>query len=495
MNIKNISKALCVLLIFALAVSLVPFSAHAEERKLAVNPGPVYKRCAYYDRLMEVQRTGDQRYDVLSVAVSQIGYHEGDSDRDMDGMNLDGSKNFVEYTRVYGQVDNHEGNGVSYGYEWCAAFVSWCLRQADVPVGTAITEISCGRMTDWYKKQEKFFESASHTPAGGDIIMFQQDGKPSHVGLVLGVRDEKVYTVEGNNGGRVAMHSYALTDDYVLGYCVPEYAAVEGVDTEEILEANLNLTGRYIVTGNTVNIRKGPSNDDVVIGELTKGDTFEAEEISDGWAKIHHNGEEAWVSTGLATYEKYMVYSVKFDANGGKGGLEYQRKLLGSSFTVSTLTPTRGGYEFAGWSTEKGGSEAAYNAGDKYEADEDATLYAIWTPVVYTVTFLSDDGSVISSTECRYQDLVVAPPDPEKPSDSEFSYAFAGWDKELADVVVKDLTYTATFTATPLPPAEKDSSGARRIAIIISATALGLAAVAAAVTLVVLKKQKVKQKA
>jgi hypothetical protein len=31
------------------------------------------------------------------IALSQLGHHEGDSDADMDGWNLGGTNNFVEY--------------------------------------------------------------------------------------------------------------------------------------------------------------------------------------------------------------------------------------------------------------------------------------------------------------------------------------------------------------------------------------------------------------
>ena len=127
--------------------------------------------------------------DVVSIAMTQYGYHEGNSEADMGGTNRDGYKNFAEYNRMYGKLDNGEGNGMSYGYSWCAAFVSWCLRQSRVEETAAITEVSCRRMTDWYREQGRFYSRQSgYTPLPGDIIMFHDgDGVPSHVGFVLGV--------------------------------------------------------------------------------------------------------------------------------------------------------------------------------------------------------------------------------------------------------------------------------------------------------------------
>lgn len=182
-------------------------------------------------------------------------------------------------------------------------------------------------------------------------------------------------------------------------------------------------------------------------------------------------------------------YSVKYEANGGKDGVQYQRKLYGDALNISSKTPTRGGYEFLGWDTESKAENVVYKVGDEYSANEDLTLYAVWKPIVYTVTFYNDDGSIISQKKCAFQDWVEEPATPEKASDGEYSYTFAGWDSELADVVVKDLSYTATYTAVPLPPAANDDVD-RRIAIVISVTAVSIAAAAAAVTLFVLNKQK-----
>ena len=86
--------------------------------------GGEYQSSPYYNNLLSYELTGDGRYDALAVAFTQLGYHEGDSDAEMNGENGSGSRNFVEYNRMYGKLDNGEGNGMSYGYSWCAAFVS-----------------------------------------------------------------------------------------------------------------------------------------------------------------------------------------------------------------------------------------------------------------------------------------------------------------------------------------------------------------------------------
>ena len=111
---------------------------------------------------------------------------------------------------------------------WCACFLSWAAqgitgapRFADVDVGYK-----------WFKDNNKFKTSA---PTPGDYIFFDWEAgrtntndtphDPDHVGAVLYVSGGTVYTIEGNSGGRVAIRSYALDDQRILGYGVLPWAS------------------------------------------------------------------------------------------------------------------------------------------------------------------------------------------------------------------------------------------------------------------------------
>ena len=64
--------------------------------------------------------------------------------------------------------------------------------------------------------------------------------------------------------------------------------------------------------------------------------------------------------------------------------------------------------------------------------------------IMYTVTFLNYDGTVLSSTGYEYGAVVVPPADPVKPGDDHGEYDFVGWNQEVTECT-GDATYTAVF--------------------------------------------------
>ncbi len=461
--------------------------------------GEAYKSSPYYEELMALELTADMRYDVLSVAFTQIGYHEGDSEADMDGLNVFGNKNFVEYNRIFGKVDNNEGNGVSYGYAWCAAYVSWCLRQSGVPKEIAVTEISCNRMTKWFEANSTFHPlSEGYVPLPGDIIMFHNgDNSADHVGLVVGVKDEKVYTVEGNSGGIVGQHLYNLTDTGILGYCVPAYTVKSGTDYSAFpLDDEASKPGEYIVTADSLNVRAGASSSHAKLGALERGERVTVTMCDGSWGRIDYNGAQGWISMSYVVSAKNMFYTVKYSVGDGKGGPTAQRKNPGESITISDVVPEQRFYTFGGWAVKLPADKADYVAGDVYTADESLTLYAIWKPEVFELSLKLDDGSVWKTVEVEFGKRVdISGLIPEKASDGENHYTFAGWAEAVPQYMREDGELTAMFNATPLtaeekaalttassatePPAEKSCGGfcgiAAAIALLVAA--LGAAAV------------------
>lgn len=63
----------------------------------------------------------------------------------------------------------------------------------------------------------------------------------------------------------------------------------------------------------------------------------------------------------------------------------------------------------------------------------------------YKVKFVNDDGALISLVELEYGKTITYPSDPSKESTKEYTYTFAGWDKEI-ETVTENVTIKATYS-------------------------------------------------
>lgn len=108
-------------------------------------------------------------------------------------------------------------------------------------------------------------------------------------------------------------------------------------------------------------------------------------------------------------------------------------------------------FTFDGW-VEIGGDGTVIATAALPAASGDVSYKAHFASSVrqYTITFANWDGTVISATAYDYgtaPGLIAVPSDPTRAADAEYTYTFAGWNSEVAQVV-GDATYTATYTAT-----------------------------------------------
>ena len=96
----------------------------------------------------------------------------------------------------------------------------------------------------------------------------------------------------------------------------------------------------------------------------------------------------AWKHT--VTYDKNVpASSKKTDVKNMPGN---QTKIYDQNLTLQSNVPTRVGYTFVKWTTNKDGTGTAYQPGSQYSYNRDSdggtvTLYAVWTPWKYTVRY------------------------------------------------------------------------------------------------------------
>ncbi len=225
-------------------------------------PSTSYKNGRYYKNYLKVPITGDNRTDLLAIALSQLGYQEGASNGAFSG-EVSGGQNYVEFSYNMGDL------GLGYGgsdYPWCASFVSWCLYQSHCTdqatykdlgrnhVGdyTYIwKEISCSQWVRQLKGAGYYkysaYEGGSYTPKYGDLVFFQNSKGVAHIGMCLYTSGGRIYTVEGNtsdasgleaNGGGVYFKNYSLSTSYINGYGVLPYKSNSSVAKIDYSGAN-----------------------------------------------------------------------------------------------------------------------------------------------------------------------------------------------------------------------------------------------------------------
>lgn len=108
-------------------------------------------------------------------------------------------------------------------------------------------------------------------------------------------------------------------------------------------------------------------------------------------------------SSGLyLTNPLCATYTLYYDANGGTGAPSDQAGYAyNASVTVnSSVTPTRSGYTFLGWSTSSTatGKDDAYDPGDVFNITDDIILYAVWCRDLSDASDFSLNTSSLSST-------------------------------------------------------------------------------------------------
>lgn len=136
---------------------------------------------------------------------------------DSRGEIIGGSGYFSEW-----YIDDYANNpGWNQYTPWCACFLSWAADQKKASINGAPPRFA--NVDDGMKLfRDGQWRDSGATPIPGDYVFFDWDGDrdPDHVGAVLCVDGNQLYTIEGNSGGRVAVQRYSLGDSRIVGYGV-----------------------------------------------------------------------------------------------------------------------------------------------------------------------------------------------------------------------------------------------------------------------------------
>lgn len=124
-------------------------------------------------------------------------------------------------------IDGYAANkpGWNQYTPWCGCFLSWAADQKKASIDGAppkFADVDKGMAS--FKESSKWRNpnDANNMPIPGDYVFFDWDGDrdPDHVGAVLCVDGNQLYTIEGNSGGKVAVNCYPKNDPRIMGYGV-----------------------------------------------------------------------------------------------------------------------------------------------------------------------------------------------------------------------------------------------------------------------------------
>lgn len=123
-------------------------------------------------------------------------------------------------------------------------------------------------------------------------------------------------------------------------------------------------------------------------------------------------------------YSVPLTYVISYDANGGEVCPSNQEKTHDVALTLSSMIPTRIGYDFKGWGMTASATTATYQPGDTYTANISTTLYAIWERSVHTVTYNANGGSGAPSPQSKYYGGTITIPSTVP---TRTNHVFKGW--------------------------------------------------------------------
>ena len=152
---------------------------------------------------------------------------------------------------------------------------------------------------------------------------------------------------------------------------------------------------------------------------LTPNETTLPNPTRDGYVAL------GWADSATATTARYSVGSsykatntttlyavwkqngntIHYNANGGENPPADQFKRVGETITLSPDIPTRRGYTFLGWGTSASAATPTYQPGDRYSANADLTLYALWR-ITNPPTLRAKDVSMLVGDTRNLSDFV-----------------------------------------------------------------------------------------
>lgn len=200
---------------------------------------------------------------------------------------------------------------------------------------------------------------------------------------------------------------------------------------------------RLVVKGGTLTLIGDPSalyrnGAHTVIADLIPGMRMLAGNAADG-SDATEISDETYKDKTYLRFEARTYRVIFAPGNDGTGSSTTIIKDYDTTVTLPGALFTRTGYTQTGWRNADG--TKTYPLGGTYTENAGITLYPVWTPNRYTITFDTAGGSDIAPITQDYGTQIAAPANPTREG-----YTFIGWDKAIpATMPAENMTITAKW--------------------------------------------------
>lgn len=227
---------------------------------------------------------------IVNWALGEVGYKEGKDNYNKYAADID--KNYPDFY-----------NGKKQNASWCDVFVDdGMIRnygEADALRLTCQPKHSCGAGCKYSYGYYKAKGQVGKEPKIGAQIFFgSSESKISHTGIVVNVKGDKVYTVEGNSNNQVSKHTYTKTNSKIFGYGYPKYDEEEPTPeptptptpTPEPTTKTMTVTAK-----SGLRLRTAPTTKaDNIICVMPYYSKFEVSKTDGDWAYGTYKSKKGW---------------------------------------------------------------------------------------------------------------------------------------------------------------------------------------------------------
>ena len=256
-----------------------------------------------------------------------------------------------------------------------------------------------------------FYWSSTQAGAGTAYRQFFPDGNPSSLSksdTTIGVRPIRAFAPVKVNGPTT--FSAALATPF-FGQADTLTATIEAEATGTVTFKDgsgniLCTTGSLNVLGTASCAWTPTEPGNVAITAFYEGDTF-------------YNP----TTSSSTTIQVLGAFTVTYNVNLGVGTAPAQGSYTGTAISLPAGTGlTRSGYNFGGWSLTETGTALT----SPYSPSSSITLYAVWTPRQYTISYNANGGTG-SQSAGSYTTAASATTLPATTTFSRLGYLFGGW--------------------------------------------------------------------